>query len=322
MSTPSSRQEILPALLLVLTAWSLLATQALLAPHLGRGAAVLLSFAAVTALVIATRRREGDRAPGRAAGLAALGALAGFASYPVWIPLIGAIGVALGLRPVPPPPRPDDPLLLVAVLGLAPVFEELLYRERLLLALRSRVGAGLAVAISSLLFALPHLEPWSVLATGLVGLALGALMLAGGSVALCIGLHAGLNLAAVVCGIPPARLALPDAARAPRRRGNPRVGLLAARRGRLGDIAIGRTLTLSCGDRGSPSGVRRASDVPAVAAGRQAGKCARDRTDRLGRERAPARLRRVATRQLRQVSQRVPCCRDRYWNQRASGCCS
>ena len=237
MSIPSSRQEILPALLLVLTAWSLLATQALLAPHLGRGAAVMLSFAAVTALVIATRRREKGRAPGHAAGLAALAALAGFASYPVWIPLIGALGVALGLRPVPPPPRPDDPLLLVAVLGLAPVFEELLYRERLLLALRTRVGAGFAVAISSLLFALPHLEPWSVLATSLVGLVLGALMLMGGSVALCIGLHAGLNLAAVVCGIPPARLALPVPLALLCGVGVLSVGLLAARRGRFGEIA-------------------------------------------------------------------------------------
>ena len=237
MSNPSSRQEILPALLLVLTAWSLLATQALLAPHLGRGAAVLLSFTAVTTLVVATRRRKRDRAPGRAAGLAALAALAGFASYPVWIPLIGVLGIALGLRPVPPPPRPGDPLLLVAVLGLAPVFEELLYRERLLLALRPRAGASLAIAISSLLFALPHLEPWSVLATSLVGLALGALMLAGGSVALCIGFHAGLNLAAVVCGIPPVRVALPEPLALLCGVGVLTVGLLAARRGRLGEIA-------------------------------------------------------------------------------------
>ncbi len=230
MSIASSRQPILHALLLVLTAWSLLATQALLAPRLGRGAAVLLSFAAVTALVVATRRSQGDRRPGRAAGLAALAALAGFVSYPLWISLIGAIAVTLGLRPVTPPPRPDDPLLLVATLGLAPVFEELLYRERLLLALRGRIGAGLAVAISSLLFALPHLEPWSVLATSLVGLALGALMLAGGSVALCIGLHGGLNLAAVVCGIPPARWVLPEWLSLLSGLGIIAVGLMAARR--------------------------------------------------------------------------------------------
>ena len=237
MSIPSSRQEILPTLLLVLTAWSLLAMQALLAPQLGRGAAVMFSFSAVTALVIATRRREGDRAPGLAAALVALAALAGFASYPAWIPLIGAIGAALGLRPVPPPPRPEDPLLLIAMLGLAPVFEELLYRERLLLALRTRTGAGLAVAISSLLFALPHLEAWSVLATSLVGFVLGTLMLAGGSVALCIGLHAGLNLAAIVCGIPPARLALPGMLSLLSGVGILAVGLFAARRGHRGVVA-------------------------------------------------------------------------------------
>jgi membrane protease YdiL (CAAX protease family) len=198
MPAADSRQDVSTALLLVLTAWSLLATQALLAPRLGRGAAVLLSFAAVTTLVLASRQRGASRATGRAAGLAALAALAGLASYPLWILLIGAAGAALGLPPAPPPPRPDDPLLLIASLGLAPVFEEVLYRERLLLALRARLGSGLALAISSLAFALPHLEPWSVLGTSLVGLALGALMLAGRSLALCIGLHAGLNLAAVV----------------------------------------------------------------------------------------------------------------------------
>jgi membrane protease YdiL (CAAX protease family) len=236
MSSPSTHPQISPALMLVLAAWSLLATQAWLAQPLGRGGAVLLSFAAVTALVIATRRRDGDRAPGRAAALVALGALASFASFPVWIPLIGVAGVAIGLPPATPPPRPEDPLLLLAILGLAPVFEELLYRERLLLALRSRLGVGFALPISSLLFALPHLEAWSVLATSLVGLALGALMLASGSVALCIGVHAGLNLAAVVCGIPPFRLVLPAALALSFGAAILAVGLLAARRGRLGSI--------------------------------------------------------------------------------------
>lgn len=208
---PTAPRALLPALLVLVTAWSLLATQSLLAPRIGRAAAVALSFLAVTALVVATRDRPTERAPRRAAALAALGALAGFASFPAWIAAIAVIGSLLGLRPVPPPLRPDEPLLLLSVLGLAPVFEELLYRERLLLALRERIGAGLAIAISSLGFALPHLEPWAMLATGSVGLALGVSMLTTRSVALCIGLHAGLNLAAVVCGIPPVRLALPIA---------------------------------------------------------------------------------------------------------------
>ncbi len=202
---------LLPALLLLVSAWSLLAMQALLAPRIGNPAAVALSFGAVTALVIATRRPDGDRAPGPAAALCALGALAGFLSFPLWIASIAALGIRLGLPPAPLPQPPGDPLLLLAVLGLAPIFEELLYRERLLLALRSRVGAGVAVAISSVCFALPHLDAWSMLATLCVGVALGALMLAGRSVALCIGAHAGLNHAAVVCGIPPTRLALPAA---------------------------------------------------------------------------------------------------------------
>jgi membrane protease YdiL (CAAX protease family) len=206
-----ARPELLPALLVLASAWCLLAAQAPLAVHVGRPAAVFASFLAVTALVVATRPRTGTRAPGRAALVAALAALAGGVSFPVWIAAIGAVGAGLGLDPVGPPPRPDAPLLLVAVLVLAPVFEELLYRERLLLALRPRLGRVAAVALSSALFALPHLEAWPLLATFLVGLALGALMLASGTVALCVGLHAGLNLAAVVCGIPPARLVLPAA---------------------------------------------------------------------------------------------------------------
>lgn len=208
-SQRAASNALLPALLLVACAWSLLAMQTLLAPRIGHGAAVALSFGAVTALVIATRRADHDRAPAPAALLCALGALAGFLSFPAWIASIGALGVALGLPLTPPPQPPGDPLLLVGVLGLAPVFEELLYRERLLLALRQRIGAVLAVALSSVCFALPHLEAWSMLATLCVGIALGSLMLAGRSVALCIGTHAGLNLAAVICGIPPARFALP-----------------------------------------------------------------------------------------------------------------
>jgi len=239
MTDASARPAILPTLWLVLGVWTLLAAQALLAPGLGRGAAVLISFAAATALVLATRRRRSGRAPGAAAGLAALGALAGFASYPVWALAIGTAGLALGLDPVPPPPRPRDPLLLVAVLGLAPVFEELLYRERLLPALRARLGAGVALALSSLLFALPHLEPWPMLATGLIGLALGALRLAGGAVAPCIGMHAGLNLAAILCGIPPSRLALPVSLALPAGAALVALALLGAGRSRPRKVASG-----------------------------------------------------------------------------------
>jgi membrane protease YdiL (CAAX protease family) len=233
MPTPHASREPFAALLLVATAWSLLASQALLAPHLGRPAAVFACFAAVTLLVAATRRRAQDRTLARATGLTALASLAGFASYPIWIAAIGSAGRALGLRATPPPAPPEHLLLVVSVLGLAPVFEELLYRERLLPALRARLGAVPALLLSSLLFALPHLEPWAMLATGLVGLGLGGLLLATGSVAPCIGLHAGLNLAAIVCGIPPRRLVLPLPLALPAGVLLVAAALLAARPGRL-----------------------------------------------------------------------------------------
>ena len=125
-----------------------------------------------------------------------LGAFAGFISYPAWIGLIAAVGTAFGLeRPAPPPARPDV-LLAAATVVIAPVFEEILYREHILRALRQRLGAAAAVALSSTAFAVAHVEPWAVLGTFLVGLGLGTVMCLSGTVALCIGLHAGLNLAA------------------------------------------------------------------------------------------------------------------------------
>jgi membrane protease YdiL (CAAX protease family) len=228
---------VLPALLLLAAAWSLLASAAWLAPLVGRAAAVFASFTAVTALVIAARRRDGDRGAGLAAGLGALAGLAGFASYPLWVAGIAALGAAIGLRAVTPPAGPDEALLLIAQLALAPIFEELLYRERLLPALQARLGTGLAVALSSALFALPHLEAWSMLTTFGVGLALGGVLLVGRSVALCIGLHAGLNLAAAVCGIPPTRFILPGALAAACSAALLAVGLFAARRTRPAVVA-------------------------------------------------------------------------------------
>jgi membrane protease YdiL (CAAX protease family) len=79
--------------------------------------------------------------------------------------------------------------------GLGPLLEEALYRARLLPALRAALGAPLALLLSSALFALPHGDPWLVLAAFGVGLALGAAFLATRSLALCVAYHAGLNLA-------------------------------------------------------------------------------------------------------------------------------
>ena len=189
--------RLVDTLLLLTSVWAtLLLCQVLLEPGLGRPVAVPVSFALATALVLASRGRSAPRPIAARTAAIGLGALAGFASYPAWIALIATVGAALGLEaPVTREPQPGA-LLAGATLLLAPVFEEVLYRERLLGALRGRFGAAAAVLVSSAAFAVAHVEPWAVLGTFLVGLGLGSAMCLSGTVALCIGLHAGLNLAA------------------------------------------------------------------------------------------------------------------------------
>ena len=197
--------------------WSLLASASRIAQLLGLGApgAALLSLLAPLVGLLATRRDRRDRCPCHAGALLLLGLLGGFASFPAWVAAIAATGLALELAPVSATePGAGGPTLWIATVLLAPVFEEVLYRERLLSALRPVMGSGFAIAATSVLFAIPHLEPWRVLGTLLVGLALGAAMRASGSLALCIGIHMGLNLAGWACGVPPVRMALAPASAA------------------------------------------------------------------------------------------------------------
>jgi membrane protease YdiL (CAAX protease family) len=147
-----------------------------------------------TALVIATGSPTGLRAPGwvRRVGV---GVLVGVTSWPGWLLVLSGVFETLGLA------LPTRSLALgsagwAAALVLAPIFEELLYRERLLAALEARIGAPLAVVLTSVLFALPHVELHAIVATTHVGLLLGAVRVALRSVAPCVGLHAGLNLCA------------------------------------------------------------------------------------------------------------------------------
>jgi membrane protease YdiL (CAAX protease family) len=183
----------LGALQLACGVWTLLLLAALAAPALGDAA----SFAGVglaLALVAATRRPPVARAGFLSALLAGA---AGFASLPAWLGGLAPAGSALGLEPRPPLAPAPGALRAVCDLLLGPALEELLYRERMLPALRAACGAPLAVVLSSALFALPHRDPWLVLAAFGVGLVLGAAFLATGSTPLCIAAHVGLNLAAL-----------------------------------------------------------------------------------------------------------------------------
>jgi membrane protease YdiL (CAAX protease family) len=121
--------------------------------------------------------------------------LAGFASLPLWLALAGAAAEALRLDP-PPPLRAPGLALALVQLGPGPLLEELLYRERVLGALRPPLGTAGAVLASSALFAAAHPGGWSGLGALGVGLALGTFVAATGALWHAVAAHAGLNLAA------------------------------------------------------------------------------------------------------------------------------
>lgn len=181
----------LSALLLTGAVWTLLLGAAALRPALGE-ASTLLGVAAAGALVALLPPRPRVRS-----GLAAplLAGAAGLLSLPAWLAALAALGGALGL-PHGALPAAPGPLRSACDVGPLPLLEELLYRARLLPALRAPLGAPLALLLSSALFALPHADAWGRLAAFGIGLVLGGAFLATRSVALCAGYHAGVNLAA------------------------------------------------------------------------------------------------------------------------------
>ena len=106
------------------------------------------------------------------------------------------LGSLLGLEAMQP--VESNWPIRVANLFLAPVFEEILYRGRLLGWLRARTGPLTAILLSSLAFSVPHSGSWSQLTTFIVGLGLATVHRASGSLLLCVALHAGLNLASEI----------------------------------------------------------------------------------------------------------------------------
>lgn len=81
---------------------------------------------------------------------------------------------------------------------LSPLFEEHLFRTRVLMWIRSGLGSGSAVLGSSLLFAAAHGSPWMTVNAFLLGTLLGIVRIASGEVYPCIGLHMGVNLGVLI----------------------------------------------------------------------------------------------------------------------------
>ena len=87
---------------------------------------------------------------------------------------------------------------LLALVLVAPVTEELLFRGWLLQDLKERYGARRALVWSSVLFGLAHVEPAAVLYATLGGLVLGAVALRTNSTLASIAMHAGVNAIALL----------------------------------------------------------------------------------------------------------------------------
>jgi membrane protease YdiL (CAAX protease family) len=202
------------SLLLMLSVWLVVGATQVAGSERGSEVGLVLGFGIAAAAVLRWRPRRALRFRPLSV---ALGFASGFVSYPAWVASIAWLGLALGLPASDRvgPALGGSPMFWLCAAGLGPVFEELLYRERLLTALRGRVGPMGAILASSGLFAISHLVPWSVLGTFFVGLALGAAYCVGRSIALCVALHAGVNVACLSCGMPPVErclLPLPSAA--------------------------------------------------------------------------------------------------------------
>jgi membrane protease YdiL (CAAX protease family) len=249
------------SVLTLLVTWSFLFAAPILGPPLGEGGALLATQGLAALFLLATRAPSKERPRPRTVALALV---AGYASFPACVAAAVAAGLWLDLAPIgAAPPWRGGALLSASLLVTAPLFEEILYRERLFAPLRVRWGTAPALLVTSALFAAPHLEPWPILATFLVGLCLGAFRSRGAPIAACIAMHAGLNLASIACGAPPVQLALDPAtsalvgaaaaagslsAAAPRRRGRPGAPFLRSASSRSRPRA-GRPSSRSSGGR-------------------------------------------------------------------------
>lgn len=180
-------------LALMLAVWALfpLAGATFAAPD----TAALAACAGATTLVVLARGRVAVRSSScaRSATGLALGALSGYTAF-------SAARALVPWAPGPGAAVDESAFVLLAVVGLSPVFEEILYRDRLLRALRPLCGTPGAVLASAVLGAVAHVQPAAMPVPLALGVVTGTLVVWTGSLPLAVGLHAGWNLAATAPG--------------------------------------------------------------------------------------------------------------------------
>ncbi len=190
------RQSTLSPAALVILAWVILDRAALLTPLTGADNATFIAFATLTLLAVTMKgRSDTPRQKHRfvrrtIAFVSAL--IAGCALAPSLSLFVISVALEMGW----PNPQPLEPSLmtLVSTLLLAPIFEEILYRERLFVWLNTNSSTAVALGLSSLAFALPHPGPVSRLAAFMAGLILASTRLLGREWLPCLAFHVGLNL--------------------------------------------------------------------------------------------------------------------------------
>jgi membrane protease YdiL (CAAX protease family) len=138
-----------------------------------------------------------------------LGLAAGFVTQLVLVVLITELYPLLGIDPDQVGTRAEEltssatdtlgVVLLVAIVAVAaPLFEELFYRGLWLRAVERRWGTGWAVATSSLVFGLIHLQIYDLPALVAFGLVAAVLTVRSGRLGPAIWAHVAFNLTAVI----------------------------------------------------------------------------------------------------------------------------
>ncbi|AFL84786.1 CAAX amino terminal protease family [Belliella baltica DSM 15883] len=83
---------------------------------------------------------------------------------------------------------------------IGPIVEELIFRGIILNGLRDKYGSNLALTISSILFAIIHIQPAQIITALLMGLVFGYIFIKTNSLGLVILLHSVANLTSILIG--------------------------------------------------------------------------------------------------------------------------
>ncbi len=184
-----------PPLALLAGGWLCLSITALVSVWLPPMFATGVGLAGGAAWLLREVPRQRKR-PGRCAQAVLSAASFAFLTYPLWV-----FAIASCFRWAEwtcPSIEPTELTAMSALCAwfLAPLFEECLYRGRLFDAWSKRMSAAAAVVGTSLLFAVPHVEPCRVAASFVVGCLLAVVKHRCRDLGVCVGVHCGFNLGA------------------------------------------------------------------------------------------------------------------------------